>query len=187
MTTIGSGAFVGCSALINIELPNSVISIGSYAFADCCSLTSITIPESVTEIGNNVFTGCGFTNIILPSSIKKIGTFSDSDNIKTIYVLNPTPPLVKLSSDNYENLELFTKNQYMTLNVYVPQGSLSAYQNADVWKDFWNLQEGAPTGIESVKNITPNAKNCYYDLRGNRLSVPKRGLNIINGKKVIVK
>lgn len=81
----------------------------------------------------------------------------------------------------------FNNKHYLNLNVYVPQGSLSAYQNADVWKDFWNLQEGAPTGIESVKNITPNAKNCYYDLRGNRLSAPKRGLNIINGKKVIVK
>lgn len=75
----------------------------------------------------------------------------------------------------------------MTLNVYVPQGSLEVYKNADVWKNFGNLQEDAPTGIESVKSIPPNAKNCYYDLRGNRLIAPKRGLNIIKGKKMIVK
>lgn len=96
-----------------------------------------------------------------------------------MWLLNSVPP------QTYS--DAFTNSQYLNLNVYVPQGSLSAYQNADVWKDFWNLQEGAPTGIESVNSIIPNAKNCYYDLRGNRLSAPKRGLNIINGKKVIVK
>ena len=75
----------------------------------------------------------------------------------------------------------------MTLNVYVPQGSLEAYQNADVWKNFLNLQEGAPTGIDSAKNNIMDGNSKCYDLHGNRLSAPKRGLNIINGKKVIVK
>lgn len=117
-------------------------------------------------IGNNVSS--------IPSS-----WFSYCEVLENMWLLNSVP--LRTYSD------AFTNSQYLNLNVYVPQGSLSAYQNADVWKDFWNLQEGAPTGIESVKNITPNAKNCYYDLRGNRLSAPKRGLNIINGKKVIVK
>jgi len=184
VTKIGDSTFEGCSGLTSVTIGNSVTKIGHDAFADCSSLTSITIPESVTEIGDNVFSGCGFTSITLPSSIKRIGAFDETDNITTIYILNPTPP--SLSVEYYYNVP-FTKNQYMTLNVYVPQGSLEAYQNADVWKNFWNLQEGAPTGIDNVKNITPNVNNHYYDLRGNRLSAPKRGLNIINGKKVIVK
>ncbi len=99
--------------------------------------------------------------------------------LENMWLLHSIPQ--KITSGTFNN------KHYLNLNVYVPQGSLSAYQNADVWMDFWNLQEGAPTGVESVKSITQNAKNCYYDLRGNRLSAPKRGLNIINGKKVIVK
>ena len=74
----------------------------------------------------------------------------------------------------------------MTLNVFVPQEALTAYQNAAKWKDFWILQGFDATGIENVKAEGGNA-NIYYDLRGNRLDAPKRGLNIINGKKVMVK
>lgn len=41
------------------------------------------------------------------------------------------------------------------------------------------------TGIENIK--TESGNDVYYDLRGNRLSAPKHGLNIINGKKYVVK
>ncbi len=180
VTEIGLSAFGGCSGLTSITIPNSVTEIGGKAFSGCSGLTSITIPESVTEIGDNVFSGCGFTSITLPSSIKRIGAFDKTDNITTIYILNPTPPSVRSG-------ELFTKKQYMTLNIYVPKGSLEAYQNADVWKNCWNLHEGAPTGIDNVKNDIMDGNSKCYDLRGNRLGAPKRGLNIINGKKVIVK
>jgi len=75
----------------------------------------------------------------------------------------------------------------MALNVFVPHEALLAYQSAVGWKDFWNLQGFVPTGIYNVKNDILNGNSKCYDLRGNRLSAPKRGLNIINGKKVIVK
>ena len=75
----------------------------------------------------------------------------------------------------------------MTLNVFVPQEALAAYQSAVGWKNFWNLQGGASTGMKSIKNNDANANNNYYDLRGNKLNAPKHGLNIINGRKVMVK
>ena len=36
----------------------NVTSIGSYAFLDCSDLTSVTIPQSVTSIGNSAFYNC---------------------------------------------------------------------------------------------------------------------------------
>ena len=69
----------------------------------------------------------------------------------------------------------------------MPQEALEAYLSAEPWKNFWNLQGFNPTGIESVKRDAINGNNVYYDLRGNRLDAPKKGLNIIKGKKVIVK
>ena len=41
VTTIGVGAFDGCSALTSVDIPASVTMIGDYAFDGCSSLTSV--------------------------------------------------------------------------------------------------------------------------------------------------
>ena len=77
VTSIGYSAFVGCSALTSITLPNSVTSIGDEAFRGCSALTSITLPNSVTSIGNYAFDGCSsLTSITLPNSVTSIGGFA---------------------------------------------------------------------------------------------------------------
>jgi len=139
VTSIGYGAFSGCSGLMNVTIPNSVTSIGEGTFAGCSGLTSVTIPNSVTSIGEGTFAGCsGLTNLIIGNSVTKISPtiIKDCNALTSLYMLNSTPP--EVNGD-------FTNDQYMKLNVYVPQGSLSAYQSADIWKNFWNLKEGDPT------------------------------------------
>jgi len=58
ITTIPDSAFSGCGQLLEIILPDSVISIGQQAFYDCWNLTNMTIPKNVTSIGNLAFLSC---------------------------------------------------------------------------------------------------------------------------------
>ena len=96
VTSIGEWAFVSCSGLTSITIPNSVTSIGEGAFSNCTGLTSVvipnrvttlshtfefctglksvTIPNSVTNIGDFAFFGCtSLTSITIPNSVKNIG------------------------------------------------------------------------------------------------------------------
>ena len=58
VTTIGSAAFRGCSALTEMNIPDKVTSIGNYAFTDCTGLESVSVSASVTSIGDCAFNGC---------------------------------------------------------------------------------------------------------------------------------
>ena len=51
----------------------------------------------------------------------------------------------------------------------------------------WNEYVGSEsTGIHGVI-IIKNGSSSIYNLSGQRLSTPQKGINIINGKKVIIK
>ena len=58
VTSIGDGAFRGCSGLTELTLPNSVMSIGDCAFYGCSGLTELILPNSVRSIGDIAFTYC---------------------------------------------------------------------------------------------------------------------------------
>ena len=71
---IGRGAFRDCTGLKSIKIPGSVKFIERAAFAGCYGLTSVSIPEGVTIIDRGVFHWCcGLGSIEIPSSITQIG------------------------------------------------------------------------------------------------------------------
>ena len=74
VTTIGNSAFVNCTRLQSIDIPNTVSNIGDYAFYGCSALTSISIPEGVPTIGDSAFYNCSaLTSISIPKTVSYIG------------------------------------------------------------------------------------------------------------------
>jgi len=95
VTSIGGSAFLWCSSLTSVTIPDSVTSIGNAAFDGCFSLTSINIPDSVTSIGSSAFRNCSsLTSITIPDSVTSIGnsaflgtnlTYSSVDGVEYLF------------------------------------------------------------------------------------------------------
>lgn len=72
---IGDSSFSGCGSLLNVQIPNGVVSISLYAFSNCESLQSVTIPSSITRIGEGAFSGCeSLTSIEIPDNVVDLGS-----------------------------------------------------------------------------------------------------------------
>lgn len=96
ISVLPNNAFTNCTSLLNIEIPESVVSIEEYCFAntglkqvvipnsvqvignktfqDCKNLSSVQLPEGITEISTGLFFGCtSLAEVSIPSNVTKIG------------------------------------------------------------------------------------------------------------------
>lgn len=110
---IGHEAFYACTNLMNTTLPNSLTNIGESAFRNCSNFASVTIPNGVTSIGFEAFYGCS--------------------SLASVYDNSTIPQTI--SSRTFFDVAL------SSCTLYVPCGSLAAYQATDVWKDFGTIVE----------------------------------------------
>lgn len=115
VTAIGEEAFINCSSVTSVTIPNSMKSIGIRAFQNCTGLLSITIPNSVTSIGASAFYGCNLASVTIGAGVLSIGdeAFPKSPSTrKKVTWLTNTPPdgYQKVNAEvNYVSNNLFEK------------------------------------------------------------------------------
>ena len=125
-------------------------------------------------------------NDIGPTNIKTI-IYGDSiaeitDPVTTaseIYLRSTTPP----ETAEWEN------SNYLNSILYVPQGTLTVYQNADVWKNFWDIREwNATTDVKSP--TIDNADAADISIDGKQVTVttnnPGTRVQVYNTDGVLV-
>ena len=94
VTSIGAAAFAGCSSLVGIELPNSLLYIQYQAFAGCSSLTEVLIPENVEWLDEDAFAFCSsLTSVVIPKRTLYInpGVFRSCSSLDSIVVKEGNP------------------------------------------------------------------------------------------------
>ena len=140
VTSIGNRAFFKCSGFNSLYLGNSLTYIGVYAFYNCSGLSNaLTIPESVTTLDIYAFANCyqlQSVDIGPNVGIINFGAFYRCESLSSITVRPETPPALgtpDIGSEVFQNVPT-------TIPVYVPCGSLSAYQSASGWSSFTNMQ-----------------------------------------------
>ena len=180
VTGIGHAAFGSCRNLTSVTIPNSVTNIDLYAFT-ATALTTIAIPEGVTTIGAHAFESCNnLTVITIPHSVTSLGVHAFfTPSIETVKI-NIEKPLDGVGYDAFEYRDRIT--------LYVPIGSKEAYATHNYWYAFKEIIEtdNFDTGIRQMTNDKHTATETY-NLNGIRLPEPQKGLNIIDGKKVVIK
>ena len=117
-------------------IPSTVITIETVAFLQSWYLTSITIPNSVKTIRRRSFSMLNLTSLTIPASVETIETraFYVCSDLKEVSV-GWTTPLSVPDDIFYDVVGVSSKV------LYVPKGTKTRYEAANVWGDFGEIIE----------------------------------------------
>lgn len=129
VTRIVEGAFYGCAGLTSVEIPNGVTYIDDYTFDSCTGLTSVDIPNSVTNIGMCAFGRCtSLTSVDIPNSVTHIGdgAFVRCIGLTSIVIPNS---VIEIGVEAFENCTGLTSVTVEWTNPLAIESSI--FENVD--------------------------------------------------------
>lgn len=166
-----------------LKLSNKIKVIHGRCLYDLSSIKEIILPKDLEEVEKDP----DWSYYGLPTEITNI-TIYNSNIVNYKYKLNPSVHVFSRfnSLNNFYvydsnpvplNEGIFNDGKYFTINLYVPKGTKSKYQELDGWKNFYNIVE------------VDNDGNIYNDYEllvnvGTRGNVSVQGTNITNGSKI---
>lgn len=72
MKEVNSQLFLGCTTLLEVNIPSGVTKIENSAFKGCTYLSEVTLPEGLLTIGYEAFSGSGLRTVRVPDSVQFI-------------------------------------------------------------------------------------------------------------------
>ena len=99
ITSVWLKAFLGCTNLTEVTLPDTLKIIETYAFRECTSLRSVQLPDGLEEIWTSAFSASGLESIYIPDSVTAIGEscFSGSRSLRYVHLpegMESIPPRI---------------------------------------------------------------------------------------------
>lgn len=139
VTSLTQSAFVNNTTITSfdeLQYFTGLTSIVAYGFYGCSNLASVVFPDTLPDIGAHAFNCSGLTgSITIPASVNHIsGSAFANTHLTTVTVLATTPPTL-------DNSSVFPSS---VTAIYVPAGSVSAYQAANNWSSYASIIQAIP-------------------------------------------
>lgn len=150
VTTIGATAFMNCTNIAEINLPDSIEQIGTDAFFQCKALQNIYLSENIEIIGSSAFSNCSsLTEVRLPSKLKKVNssTFSGCSNLMQV-----------LLGDNIQTIEMCAFSSCSSLKEIQLPDSLSEIES-------WAFRYSGLERIDLPESVTKIGTLSFADCK----------------------
>lgn len=162
-----SGMFAGCKSLQSFDLPGldmRNVTDMSDMFADCVALESIDLTTLAIQKNTNVN-----------------DMFKNCNNLMCIVSTNSCPSTI----EDETFLSLPTRG---VCSVDVPFNCVENYETANGWRHLFSNGNDAAFQSTAISKISSDDNSAVvYAISGSQLTTPSKGINIIAGKKVVVK
>ena len=181
ITRMGYWAFSGCSNLKQVKLSKNLKSINMDCFSECSSLESIVVPEGVTQLAPGAFMHCtDLKKIELPSTLEGIyeHAFARCINLTQITIpekVNVIAYGAFLGCDNLKNIYYTgTKEQWNKIKIVKNDNDI--LKTATI---HYGFTEPEPSNPQPSNPSTPDNSS-----KNNSVSVIKQGdiVTVQNGK-----
>ncbi len=188
----GYSPFYRNTSLRSVVITDKEEEISDNEFYGCTNLKTVTIGGNINTIGKWAFSGCSNLDYFsFGKSVKSIGqeAFSDCVNLKKLISYAEVPPTCDTNAlDDINKWEC---------TLQIPQNTLSAYQSANQWKDFFFIEDV----LSEIGGVTiDESKDTRVDVYSINGQLIKRNADakqlskelptdiyIINGKKVYIR
>ena len=132
----GYSPFYRSSTLRSVVISDIPTKIETNEFYGCTNLYYVLIGNGAQSIGDYAFSGCSAIDYFrFGSQVKTIGAeaFSDCVAMTRLYTYCQQPPICGASA--LEDIDKWS------CTLYIPDGTTTAYAEADQWKDFFFVEE----------------------------------------------
>ena len=163
------------------EDPNGIWTDGNYA-DNGTTRHQLDFPGvTITATVPGSWTGKGTTD----GNVTFQGTFSLSANLTKLDASGKMNLVLGANDKLYHPLE----NDAINVGACRGYFKIPAAAAAAAPQFVMGFDDGETTSIRTVNGsgLTVHGSDTYYNLNGQRLSAPQKGINIVNGKKVIIK
>ncbi len=132
LTDIPPMCFAECRSLTDVTFSDSTINIDLGAFMNCSKLEKITLPEKLDFVGQSAFQGTSVTEVIIPASVTKINYnafgYDEDENVisGTVIIGEPGSIAEIYATDTDSDYDVKNDFTFVASSVYEKQKEYEA-------------------------------------------------------------